>query len=249
MKCPVKGPLFFSSLYPTCLYGSVYKRILSSPLIFSMGEKSDSLQLPKGLTVGTEPEQIPFVFLALRGPAIVDCGASCKIQPSWGLWVKPLQITLSLFGIWYCLSSPVTHPNLLGMTSIFRSFYHSDVLQMQTFLGLSENKREAEKPCPGPVQQGGSAQEASPRGGWEVLLNSFLSHTFTWDSSWLSFLTWNPHLRACVAKTSSQPACSVLSSLSPHHTSSSAPWSARCSVPPTPHPGQALFPLSFLVLP
>lgn len=90
---------FLSSLYPTCLYGSVYKRILSSPLIFSMGKKkSDSLQLPKGLTAGTEAEQIPFVFLALRGHAIVDSGASCKIQPSWGIWVKPLQITLNLFG-------------------------------------------------------------------------------------------------------------------------------------------------------
>lgn len=67
------------------------------PLFLAWGKKSDSLQLPKGLTVGTEPEQIPFVFLALRGPAIVDCGASCKIQAGWGLWAKPLQITLNLF--------------------------------------------------------------------------------------------------------------------------------------------------------
>jgi hypothetical protein len=51
-------------------------------LIFIKERKSDSAQLPKGLTVGTEAEQILFVFLALKGPAIVECGASCKIQPS-----------------------------------------------------------------------------------------------------------------------------------------------------------------------
>lgn len=42
-------------------------------LIFIRGRKSDCVQLPKGLTVGTEPQQIPFVFLVLKGPAIVAC--------------------------------------------------------------------------------------------------------------------------------------------------------------------------------
>lgn len=35
--------------------------------------------------MGTEPEQIPFVFLAVKGPAIVDCRASCEIQQGCGL--------------------------------------------------------------------------------------------------------------------------------------------------------------------
>lgn len=84
--------------------------------------------------MGTEPEQILFVFLALKGPAIVDRGASCKTQQSCGLWAKLLQVTLNLFGNRYYLSSPVIHPNLLGTTSIFPSVYHHrDVLQMQTF--------------------------------------------------------------------------------------------------------------------
>lgn len=236
MKCPVKGPLFFSSLYPTCLYGSVYKRILSSPLIFSMGEKSDSLQLPKGLTVGTEPEQIPFVFLALRGPAIVDCGASCKIQPSWGLWVKPLQITLSLFGIWYCLSSPVTHPNLLGMTSIFRSFYHSDVLQMQTFLGLSENKREAVsracpagRKCPGSLPPGGL-------GGAAELLS--LPHLYLG-----LFLAFIPNVKPpspCLCCQDLVPASmfsTLLTQSPPHILISPLIRTVLCSPHPPPRPG------------
>lgn len=129
---------FLQFIVPCMSIGSEYKRILSPPL-FLAGGKSDSLQLPKGLTVGTEPEQIPFVFLALKGPAIVERGASCKIQPSCGLWAKPLQIIRNLFWNRYCLSSPFIHPNLLGTTSIFISFYyHSDVLQMQRFLGLRE---------------------------------------------------------------------------------------------------------------
>lgn len=51
----------------------VYKGILPpTPTYFYQGKKSDSVQLPKGLTVESEPEQIPFVFLALKGPAIVE---------------------------------------------------------------------------------------------------------------------------------------------------------------------------------
>ena len=44
--------------------------------------------------MGTGPEQIPFVLLAPRGPAIVDRGASCKTSRGrgGGPGAKPLQI-------------------------------------------------------------------------------------------------------------------------------------------------------------
>jgi hypothetical protein len=68
----------FSSAYCTLDVGEggvqENSRLPTLPsLIFIRGRKSDCVQLPKGLTVGTEPQQIPFVFLVLKGPAIVAC--------------------------------------------------------------------------------------------------------------------------------------------------------------------------------
>ena len=131
------------------------------PLIFSRGKKkSDSLQLPKGLTVGTEPEQIPFVFLALKGPAIVDREASWKTQWGCGLCAKLLQRALPCSGT-DTTSPPLSStPVYLARLSIFPSVYHhSDVLQRQTFLGLLWGKLEAHA---GHVQPGESAQTAPP---------------------------------------------------------------------------------------
>jgi len=151
------------------------------PLIFSRGKKkSDSLQLPKGLTVGTEPEQIPFVFLALKGPAIVDREASWKTQWGCGLCAKLLQRALPCSGT-DTTSPPLSStPVYLARLSIFPSVYHhSDVLQRQTFLGLLWGKLEAHA---GHVQPGESAQTAPPahpphppQVGWEVMLGSLLS--------------------------------------------------------------------------
>lgn len=60
-------------------------------LICIRGRKSGCVQLPQGLTVGTESQRSPFVFLLLKGPAIVACrdpgassrgsGAAAKTSP------------------------------------------------------------------------------------------------------------------------------------------------------------------------
>lgn len=100
--------------------------------------------------MGTEPEQIPFVFLALKGPAIVDREASWKTQWGCGLWAKLLQRTLPLFWNRYYLSSPVIYPSLLGTTkhfplrlSSFRCSAKADIFR--AFMGKTGSTRRA---CP-----------------------------------------------------------------------------------------------------
>lgn len=119
------------------------------------------------------------------------------------------------------ISPPLSStPVYLARLSIFPSVYHhSDVLQRQTFLGLLWGKLEAHA---GHVQPGESAQTvpptpAPPKVTWEGMQGSLLSRTCTWGSARLSFLTYKPHLGACLAKDASQEAPSVLSSLSPSH--------------------------------
>lgn len=82
-------------------------------LIFIRGRKSDCVQLPKGLTVGTEPQQSPFVFLVLKGPAIVACRDSRQAVQGAELEQKPPP-TMFNFSNQYCLSSPAIHPDLLA---------------------------------------------------------------------------------------------------------------------------------------
>lgn len=74
--------------------------------------------------MGTEPEQIPFVFLALKGSAIVDGGASCKTRPGCGLRAKLLQMTPTqlCFGIDTAsppLSSPPIYLALQAFSYLF----------------------------------------------------------------------------------------------------------------------------------
>lgn len=127
--------------------------------------------------MGTEPEQIPFVFLVLKGPAIVDREASCKTQWSCGLWAKLLQRTLHLFWNRYYLSSPVIYPSLLGTTkhfplrlSSFRCSAKANIFR--AFMGKTGSTCRACPVVPPP-----------PQVGWEVMLASLLSHTFTWGSA------------------------------------------------------------------
>jgi len=237
---PSKGP-FLQFIVPCMSIWECVQENSFLPLIFSRGKKkSDSLQLPKGLTVGTEPEQIPFVFLALKGPAIVDREASWKTQWGCGLCAKLLQRALPCSGT-DTTSPPLSStPVYLARLSIFPSVYHhSDVLQRQTFLGLLWGKLEAHA---GHVQPGESAQTAPPAHPphpprWAGRWCSARCSRFTWGSARLSFLTFKPHLGACLAKDASQAASSVLSSLSPHHTPTSTPLPS----PSTPHTEVSVF--------
>lgn len=134
--------------------------------------------------MGTEPEQIPFVFLALKGPAIVDREASWKTQWGCGLWAKLLQRTLPLFWNRYHLSSPVIYPSLLGTTkhfplrlSSFRCSAKANIFRaFMRETGSACRARPARRKCPDsaptptPTPQGGLGGDA----GLAALLHLYL---------------------------------------------------------------------------
>lgn len=89
---------------------------------------------PRGASLcGLNQSKFPLCLL-LRGDMLLLSAGPLVTPSSAGLWANPFQIILELFHNRYSLPSPIIHPNLLGTTIISWSFYyHSDVLQMQTF--------------------------------------------------------------------------------------------------------------------
>lgn len=153
-----------------------------------------------------------------------------------GLWAvgKASSESTALFWNRYYLFSPVIYPSLLGTTkhfplrlSSFRCSAKANIFR--AFMGKTGSTCRA---CPARRKCPDSAPQPPHQVGWEVMLGLLLSHTFTWGSARLSFLTFKPHLGACLAKDTSQAASSVLSSLSPHHTSTSTPLPSPLHAPP-----------------
>lgn len=138
MKSPVRKAPFSSAYCTLDVYAGVDRRIPILPppsLIFIGGRKSECVRLPKDLTVGTEPQHSPFVFLFLKGPAIVtrslEGGTVAKTSPN------DAQLSASIRSLLPCHS-----PLFLGMTNIFGySYHHSKGIQTQIVLGILKKTR------------------------------------------------------------------------------------------------------------
>lgn len=152
---------FFSSLYPACLYGSVYKRILFSPLFLAEGKKKVILfSFRRASLWGPNQSKFPLCFLLWRGLLLLIARPPGRPSGAVGCGQSFFREHSPCFGI-DTISPPLSStPVYLARLSIFPSVYHhSDVLQRQTFLGLLWGKLEAHA---GHVQPGESAQTVPP---------------------------------------------------------------------------------------
>ena len=172
---------FFSSLYPACLYGSVYKRILFSPLFLAEGKKKKWFSsASEGPHCGDRTRANSLCVSCSEGTCY--CWPRGLLEDPVGLWAvrKASSESTALFWNRYYLSSPVIYPSLLGTTkhfplrlSSFRCSAKANIFR--AFMGTTGSTCRAcparrkcpdSAPCPPP---------APPQVGWEVMLGSLLS--------------------------------------------------------------------------